>query len=204
MKQPSFALLGTCVFALAAYAQPDAKPKEDPAHDELRAVKKGVEEALKKRDIDSLLKYLDNDVVVTWQNAETKRGHEGVKEFNDRMMKGENSVVVSLDSKIDVDDLSILHGRDTAVAFGTLDDHFRLRDGMEFDLHSRWTATLVKKNDRWLIASVHVGSNIFDNGVLSLALGKSSLWIGGIAAAVGLLVGIVLALLIRRTRRQPG
>src|SRR5262249_43535448 len=155
-----------------------------------------------KNDIDGMLKYVHPNVIATYQNGECKRGHQGVKEFYERMRNGDNRVVEKVDTKLEVDDLAVLHGSDTAIAFGTLDDHFLLRDGMEFDLHSRWSATLVKEDGRWLIASYHASANVFDNGVLNLVLRKSSLYVGGIAGVVGLLFGIGVCLGVGRLRKQ--
>ena len=69
-------------------AAAEDKNKEDPAHEELRALRKGLVEAIQKNDVDDLLTYLDPDVVVTWQNGEVSRKPDGVKAYYDRMMKG--------------------------------------------------------------------------------------------------------------------
>lgn len=196
-------VLGMFLVAATADAPKADAVKEDPAHEELRAVKKGVEEAYQKRDIDAILKYLHPNVVLTWQNSQTMHGHKGMREFYERMMVGDKSVVVNIDSKAEVDALSILYGGDTAVAFGSLDDHFKLRDGMEFDLKSRWTATLVKEDGRWQIVGFQVGTNMFDNGVLELIVKKVSYLMGGSALALGILVGLLLALLFSRLRKKP-
>jgi hypothetical protein len=82
--------------------------------------------------------------VVTVQNGETLRGHDAVRDFHERMSGGESPHVELTGTEFEVDDLSIIHGGDTAIAFGSMDDHFKLKTGMAFDLHSRWTATLLK------------------------------------------------------------
>ena len=56
---------------------------------------------------------------------------------------------------------------------------------MEFDLVSKWTSTLVKENDRWLVASFQASTNMFDNGVSDMRLKWNSIKMGG----GGLLLG---------------
>jgi ketosteroid isomerase-like protein len=179
----------------------EAPAREDPAHNELRALKRGAEEAFNKGEIDRLLSdHVLKDVIVTWQNAEVNRGHEGVKGFYNRMMASPDRVVESVKTNIEVDELSHLYGPNTATALGSMQQHFKLRDGMEFDLPSRWTATMVKDNDRWKIAAFHVSANVFDNGVLHTVLRRTAYWVGGIAGGVALAIGIVIGRFSKRPR----
>lgn len=187
--------------AAPALAQEGAPAAENPAHNELRAVRDGMVDAFQKKDIDRLVSFMTDDVVVTVQNAETMRGHEQIRKFHERMSEGDNRKVESLQSKFDVDDLSILYGDDTAIAFGNIDDHFKLKSGMEFDLHSRWTAALTKQNGAWKVAALHVSTNMFDNGVSNLLTRWAALKSGGIALAVGLAVGALVV--AWRKRRTP-
>jgi ketosteroid isomerase-like protein len=199
----AFLIFGVLISGWPLVAQePTGKP-EDPAHNELRAVRDDVIKCFKQHDIDGILKHAHKNVVVIWQNGERNRGPAEVKGFYDRVMAGGQSVVASLDSKLEVDDLAVLYPPNTAVAYGTLDDHYTLRDGMVFDLHSRWTATLVKEDNRWLISSFQAGTNMFDNGVLNVILKKEALYVGGIAGAIGILVGIGLCLVVNRLRKRP-
>jgi hypothetical protein len=72
-----------------------------------------------------------------------------------------------------------------------MDDHFELSNGLKFNLHSRWTATLVRQNDGWKIAAFHVSTNMFDNGVSDMQIKWASIKTGGIAAMAGILCGSV-------------
>lgn len=179
----------------------DADPSaEDPAHDELRALRDEAVDAFKKRDIDRLLACLHPDVVVVPQNAEIFRGHAGVRDFHKRMSEGDNRTVVSQETEFEVADLSILYGDDTAVAFGTIHDHFVLSGGMEFDLTSKWTATMVKSDGKWLVASFQATANMFDNGVSQLMLKWNSAKFGGGGLLIGALVAGGAVLLTGRRR----
>ena len=187
----------------APAAAPAAKEPENPAHDELRALRKGMVEAIQKGDIDKLLTYLDPDVVVTWQNGEVSRKPEGVKAYYDRMMKGPNRVVQSIAIDPTVDELTHLYG-DTGVAFGSSKDDFKLADGKDLNLLTRWTATVVKKEGTWKVAAFHASVDMFDNAVLRLAIARTAWWAGGIAAIVGLIAGFVIARAFRKGRAASG
>lgn len=161
---------------------------EDPAHDELRAVRDGLLAGMNKGDIEAQLAFLHTNVVVTWHNAEVSRGHDGVRKYLDRMLKGPNRIVEKFGAEVKVDELSILYGGDTAIAFGSAREHFTLAGGRNFEFTGRWSATLVKDGGKWLIANLHTSDNIFDNPLLNGAK-KMVVWIGLGAALAGLFIG---------------
>jgi ketosteroid isomerase-like protein len=172
--------------------------KDDAAHDELREVKKAMTDAFNKKDLDALLKYVHPDAVVTWQNGEVSRGPAGVRKYYERMLVGDQSVLKSVTADPEVTDLALLIGTPptTAVAYGKLKDHYKLRDGTEIAMDSLFSATLVKQEGRWLIVSFHGSTNVFDNSVLKVAITKTMWWTGGIAAAVALLIGLIAGRLL--------
>ncbi|MBY0521966.1 MAG: nuclear transport factor 2 family protein [Gemmataceae bacterium] len=191
MKCPVLAVAALCLLGILAPA-PAQTPKEDPAHDELRALFKEVLDAYNKADYDRLITYLDDDVVVIWQNADVSKKPAGVKEYFDKMMKGPNAVVKS--AKIDptVDDLTHLYG-DTGVAYGSSKDQYVLTDGTEFVQNTRWSASVVKRGGKWKVASVHISTNMFDNPILDMAVKKTMWMAGGGGVVIGFLVGFLLA-----------
>jgi uncharacterized protein (TIGR02246 family) len=194
------AVFAACCATTAA-AQEATPPAEDPAHNELRALRDEFLDAFKKKDIDKMLSLTTNDVVVTVQNAETLRGHDELRKFHERMSGGETPQVELTGTDFEVDDLSIIRGGDTAIAFGSMDDHFKMETGMAFDLHSRWTATLAKENDRWLLAAFQISTNMFDNGVSRLQTQWASVKSGVIALVAGLLLGVLGGVWLKRRKQ---
>ena len=179
-------------------AIPDQAAQE-AIYKELRALRERMFAAYEKRDMDALLNDVAPDVVITWQNMDRNVGHEEFREFYDRMMNSDNGVVKNISSTFEVDGVSFLYGDDTAVARGTQADTFTLNDGSHFTLNSKWTATVVRQNDGWKVASFHVSSNIFDNPILDVA--KGWLMKAGIAGGlIGLFVGLIIG---RATKRKP-
>ena len=169
----------------------DSKTKEDPAHADLRALRAELVKAINGNHLDDMLALLDDDVVVTFMNAEVGRKPAGVRAYYDKMMNGPNKIVESITIEPTVDELTHLYG-DTGVAFGSSKDHFKLTDGRDFVAETRWTGTLVKKDGKWKVASFHASANAFDNPILWIALKKVGMWVGIGAAVLGLVIGFLI------------
>jgi ketosteroid isomerase-like protein len=172
--------------------------QESPIHDELRKVRDELFAAYEARDIDALLQRVHPEVVATWQNSFRARGHSEVRKFIDDMLSGKQPVVKDVKSTLTVDGLSVLHGDTTAVACGDILDQFSLTSGSAFELNSKWTASMVKSDGRWQVASFHVSSNIFDNPILGMAQS----WLVTVAAIVGV-ISLMVGLIVGRTLLRP-
>ncbi len=160
---------------------------EDPAHEELRTLRLSIIEAINQGDIDSVIKHVHPDAVITWQNSEVCRGQKGLKEFFERMGKDSFKGYKVPPTP---DELTIFHGGDTGISFGETVAEYHLL-GKSYELKSRWTATLVKVNGKWLLAGYHISMNVLDNAILSAA--KSGIYLaGGIAFVIGILIGRIL------------
>jgi uncharacterized protein (TIGR02246 family) len=190
------------LLALALLASPLAGAEPDPqteaTHNELRALRDGLMDAMNKGDIERQLTYVHPNVVVTWHNAEVSRGRDGIRSYYNRLMSGPSRFVEKFSAEVNVDELTILYGAGTGISFGSSVEHFTLTDGRQLDLKGRWSATLVKEDGKWLVASLHVSTNIFDNVILDLAKKYA---MRGIAAAA--VIGLAVGWLLGRWRRKP-
>lgn len=183
-----FALILTLALAAPVFAQ-----AEDPAHGELRAMRAALLDAITKQDIDKVLPLLHPNVVVTWQNGEVNRGHAGVKAFFEKMGR---QAFGGYKVPPEPDELTILHGGTTGISFGRSVAQFNVL-GKSFEFHNRWTATLVKQDGQWLVASYHVSWNALDNPLLNSAT-RSLTMVGGATFVVGLLLGALGMRMLRR------
>src|SRR4051794_7063247 len=163
-------------------------PKLEATHNALRALRDGLMDAMNKGDLERQLTFLHTNAVVTWHNAEVSRGREGVRSYYDRLTQGPKKMVEEFSAEVKVDELTALHGENTGIAFGSSMEHFKLTNGRKLDLAGRWTATLIRENDKWLIASLHVSTNIFDNVILRMVKNRM-LMIAGAMFFVGVAVG---------------
>jgi hypothetical protein len=129
------------------------------------------------------------------------RKHEGVRDYLHRLLTGPQPGVKSLQPTVAVDELTILHGDDMGVSFGSSMDHYVLSDGTEFSLPTRWSATVVKHEGKWKIANLHVSTNLFDNPVLDATRKRSYLDMA-LAGGVGLIAGIVVMSWFGKKQKQ--
>lgn len=194
------AFVFSCPLFLSAQETPatgDMTADEETIHNELRALREALTAAVLEGDVDAQLGHVHENVVVTWQNNQVVRTAAGLKDFLAEMDAGEERVFQGYTVPPQADELTILHGGDAGIAFGTSTPHYKYL-GMEFDLENRWTATLVKEGDQWKLAAYHVSANLVDNPVLSIAK-RSVYWTGGICLIVGLGLGLLLG---KRSRRR--
>ncbi len=157
---------------------------EEEAHNELRALRNEVLSAITQGDFDKVLTFIHPNVVITWQNNEVCRGHQGLTAFMQRMGK---AAFKSHKLPPTPDELTIFHGANTGLSFGRTVALYKIL-GKEIEVTSRWTSTLVKENGRWLLAGYHVSVNALDNPLLNGAK-KALYWMGGIAGLLGLAIG---------------
>ncbi|MSU59989.1 MAG: nuclear transport factor 2 family protein [Pedosphaera sp.] len=198
MKKYLLIIIVSLIFVPTALpAQPSA-PADTEAGQAITRLREGLVDSFNHGDIDRLLTYLDTNAVVTWQNGEVCEGPAAVKAYYERMMKGDHPVVskVTADPKI----LGRQVQGDWAVSWGSLNDRFVLTDGRELPLDSRFTATIVRRGDRWLVSAFHVSVNAFENPVMALVIKKVSLLVGLGGLVIGLLVGVVVTRCLRRPK----
>jgi len=181
-------------------SEPVPAPANTAEHEALRGLRAAMEDALNKRDLDALLTNVDDNVVFTTMNGDVARGKEGIRKYFTRMMEGPDKVVTSITAHFVPDALSVFYGPDVAVAVGKTNDHYVLTSGRELDIHARWTATLVKKEGRWLVGAFHYSTNVFKNPVLDLQ--RKYLVMAGVGG--GLLLGVLGFIIGRRKGRRTG
>ena len=141
-----------------------------------------------------LEKYCHKDIIATWQDGTTSEGHAGViaefdklKQFIDKM-----TVDATTDKRL------ILNDGNLVISSGEMKDHYVLGRGPSVNLNSRWSATLVKDNDRWLLASFSASTNAFDNEVVSLYLTSQKYTVSAVAGLIGIGMGLLISRIINR------
>lgn len=174
-------------------AQDDPRAADREA---LLVILSGIEQALNDRDLSSALEHLDDDIVITYQDATVTHGQDGATEYYNRMMEGAGAIVTDFSTVADVGAPAIFHG-DTAVAHGTNVDTYVLARGLEFTLNANWSSTMQKKDGEWKVVALHFSSDLFDNPLLN-----NSRRMNRIVGVGGVLVGVLLMWVIGRVRRK--
>lgn len=179
------------VFSMALFSA-------EATHEELRLFRTEIIEAFNQKDINKMVSMMHKDIVVNWLNGEVSVGPKAVKEYYDRMMTGPNKIVDSLKVNLIPSALSTLYNNDnTAIVYGISKDSYQLTSGMKFDIELKWSATLVKENDKWLLSSFHGSVNMFDNPLLDKAKKLAYLWV-----AIGAIGGLLLGMLIFKRKAK--
>jgi ketosteroid isomerase-like protein len=190
MKLASFlAFLALLLVRVTAATTPEPNAA---IHHELRTLKASLLDAINQGDLERQLTFLHPNVVVTWHNAEVSRGRDGVRSYYQRLTSGPEKMVEKYSADVNVDELTVLHGENTGIAFGSSSERFVLTNGKTIELNGRWSTTMVKEGGQWLIASLHVSTNLFDNVMLA-STKRLAIWVacgaGAIAALLGWFIG---------------
>ena len=200
----SFAVIGLLSQSEKPVAAMEAEKElnqTDAIHDQLRALREKLIAAVNTKDFETVVKLLHPEVILTAQDGKKLgliRRHEGVRKYFNRLLVSTGHGVEVLRLNPTVDDLSVLYHDNTAVAFGSSIDHYRLVNGNEFDLKTRWSVTVVKEGDEWLVANLHVSTNLFENPVLA-TVSRMAMWLAIGAGFVCLVTG----LFVGRLRSRP-
>ncbi|MEO8021727.1 MAG: nuclear transport factor 2 family protein [Polaromonas sp.] len=164
---------------------------EDQAPDVARihALLREIEEATNTRDIQRLLRHATDGVVMLSKNGETLVGKAAVDAYVNRMLGAAGPALTGMHTRVIQDGAPIIHGA-VAMAHGTSDDAYEFQGGMRLAIVTPWSATLVRQDGEWRIASLHFSFNLFDNPLLNAAR-FSVIVASGIGLVCGLLTGVL-------------
>jgi len=186
--------------SLFLFIAPVASLAQDDPHaadrESLLVILGSIEDALNARDMGGALKYLDDNVIITYHDATVTQGPDAAMAYYNRMMEGSAAIVTEFNTVASVGAPAFFHG-DTATAYGTTVDKYVLAAGLELDLDANWSMTARKNDGEWKVIALHFSTNLFDNQLLNSANSMNK-----IMAAGGVVVGILLMLIIGRVRRK--
>jgi ketosteroid isomerase-like protein len=187
-------LLVACLFlTLPLYA---AEESDHEIHQELRGILVTVQTAINSGNYDAMLPVLSKDIRATTITQEVMSGHDQVSAYFKHWF-GPGGFLKKLDMSFTADALTELSPDKTwGVVRGSGMERYTLADGRQYDMPTRWTATVVKEADgKWRLRTIHFGTNFLDNPILTdakRAVVKYSAIAGGAGLVLGLLLGFVL------------
>ena len=197
--QPLLRILFSLFLVVAPVAV--AAAESDPhAADRQALIKlfREMEAAINAQDVDRMIAQMHPQVTVTWLNGEVSRGHDEVRAYYDKMVRGEKRILDRYLTTAKLGKPARFFGNgEVAVADGTMKDEFFPVARGPFSLDSNWTSTSAKVGDRWQVVSMHLSSNVFTNSLLAEA--ERAIWYVGAGAGIG---GLLLGWLLGRRRRS--
>ena len=178
----------------AAVAQ---DPSQAADHDALRKVKADVLHAINARDLRAMDKLLHRPFSITLVTQDIFTDVAALQGYYDALFTRKLLRMEKITLDAEADELSQIYTGTFAMARGSTKELYELTDGRRFDMHGRWTATLIKEDGQWKVLTIHSGINFLDNPVLT-AVEKSTTYVGGGGAVVGLVLGFLLGFFVRR------
>lgn len=169
-----------------------ADPADPHAADRQALIKvfQEIEAGINDQNVERMVAQMTPDATVTWLNGEVSRGHDEIRAYYQRMVKGPERILNKYTTAAKLGAHARFFG-DVAVADGTMQDAFFPVARKPFTLSSHWTSTSAKINGEWKVVSLHLSANVFNNDLLDEAKSAAKL-----TAAGGALGGLILAGLI--------
>ena len=197
MMKSSLSLLACLLFALSLSAAEEA---DHEIHQELRGILGTVQTAVNSGNYDAMLPVLSKDVRATTITQEVMSGHDQVSAYFKHWF-GPGGFLKKLEMTFTADTLTELSlDRTWGIVRGSGLERYTLADGRQYNMPTRWTATVVKESDgKWRLRAIHFGTNFLDNPILTEA--KSAVVkYASIAGGAGLILGGLLGFLLSRRK----
>jgi ketosteroid isomerase-like protein len=185
---------------LATFPIYGAEEADHEIHQELRGILLTVQTAINSGNYDAMLPVLSKDVRSTTITQEVMSGHEQVSAYFKHWF-GPGGFLKKLNMTFTADALTELSPDKTwGVVRGSGMERYTLADGRQYDMPTRWTATVVKEADgKWRLRTIHFGTNFLDNPILTEAK-RAVVKYAAIAGGAGLVLGGLLGFLLGRRK----
>lgn len=195
---PLLPLLLVCALPIMAHGQALADVVDPHATDREALIKvfHEIEAGINDQNVERMVAQMTPDASVTWLNGEVSRGHDQIRAYYQRMVKGPDRILDKYTTAAKIGAHARFFG-DVAVADGSMRDSFFPVARKPFELSSNWSSTSVKQDGQWKVAALHLSANVFTNDLIEEA--KSAAWKTGIGGAIA---GIALGLLIGWLRKR--
>lgn len=188
-----------CIFLLLPCFFLTAQDSNQAEHEQFRLILKQTIEFLEKRNLDAVDQLFTNDFEIIFGNQEVVKDKDGLKKFFDEWVDGPKAPLKSMTYKPKADALSKILAKNVAIASGTCEESYIMKDGNGFEISSRWTAVLVKTDKGWRIQRVHSGINPMENPITK-QLEAALVNYAAAAGVLGLIIGMVIVKLLTRKK----
>jgi ketosteroid isomerase-like protein len=202
-SRSALAIFAALAVSTASFAQ---APTGDRAadHDALRALLQTATQALNERDFDRIAPSLHPAFTVITVDNRKLVGLDEFRRYWTELFEAPDAVLAAIEARPTADELTRFLDADTGVVYGTSEDTYTFRDGDVRGMATRWSAVVSNEGDGWKLVNVHFSANVLDNPVLDIAR-SYAITAAALAAGAGLVLGVLLMVLLRRRgRTDPG
>jgi len=174
-----------------------AQEADHEIHNELRTLLKGIETAVNTEKYGELKQYFHKDLRVTVVNQNIISSNDGITAYFKEWF-GEGGYLISLKMTLIPDALTELYNdKKMGIVRGNGIEKYKLADGRDLDLKTRWTATVIKDSDgKWRILALHLGTNFYDNAIYHEMKDQLTQW-GILGSLFTLLFGVGIGYFLR-------
>ena len=198
MKMRCAAGLAACLFGIATATLAETE-QEKKDHDELRALLKIFTQAFNTRQIAPLEPYLHKNFAVTMINQDVVTKPGEITAYLDKQFTGPGALLQDVKIQPEADILTEFYEGRIGVNRGSSTDTYVLKDGRSFTLKTRWSGAAIYEDGKWKVLTAHIGLNPIENPIIDAVAGLRWIW-GGVGAALGLALGVLGTLLLRRRK----
>ena len=198
MKMRCAAGLAACLFGIATATLAETE-QEKKDHDELRALLKIFTQAFNTRQIAPLEPYLHKNFAVTMINQDVVTKPGEITAYLDKQFTGPGALLQDVKIQPEADILTEFYEGRIGVNRGSSTDTYVLKDGRSFTLKTRWSGAAIYEDGKWKVLTAHIGLNPIENPIIDAIESLRWIW-GGAGAALGLALGVLGTLLLRRRK----
>lgn len=183
-----FAVLALQLLPAEVFAQTDSQSETDLALSLARAISAS--------DFVRAGEMLTPDAVVTFQNGDSVVGRDAIERYVKGLFAGKGALIQAYAGEPVVKSVTEVDAQSKVLA-GTSTDTLTLSSGAPMVIETRWTATVVRRDGAWKIASLHLSTNMLDNPVIE-KMKMTSYLLGAFGLVMGLTLGLGLMIILRR------
>lgn len=161
------ALLLSLLLPVLLQAQAPA-PDREADHQALRELLKKAVDAINAQNVPGLQGCFAKEFVFTSPDQMVITSGEELQAYYERFFTNAEAPITKMQTEVQADILTRFTAANAGYCYGTSLDIYTLKNGRQVKINSRWTAVVVKENDAWKVAAVHVGVNFLDNPVMTM------------------------------------
>ena len=177
-------ILAALLLTTGVMAANETKDAREVDHAALRVLMTDTVEAINGQDMDALAACFTDDFVFTTIDQTVLATPEEIKDYYERMLNNEESPISGFSMTPSPDIPTVFLDDQTGFCYGTSDDAYTLRKNKRvIHMTSKWTATVVKVDGQWKIATAHSGVDVMDNPLIKI---KTLSWWRRFLLAIGI------------------